>query len=698
MFEELSSGALVGAPDPCRAGKRQPRRLLFEQLEPRRPMAAQVVIDPAQPLGKISPDLIGTNVIYSREHDALWSDGRVAASLKNLNTGFMRYPGGEVTSFYHWNKLTGVPFVDSWNPNTPAASQPPHRWMSLDEYIQQARLAGAKPLVGVNIQSGHNHNRVADGVAEAVALVRYAKNRGYGVQHYFIDNEQYASNAKMSAKEYADYVNLYATAMRKVDPGLKIVVNWQNRVDNGLKTILHIAGKNIDIVDFHCYWNWGDATFNNWRGRGAMTHRGETYAAKIKAFRQEVDRAGLDIKLAVFEWNLGPTANRAEQPSPFQAALVNSEMFMQFVWGRLDAAAFWPLHYSTDSRDGEAGRSLLTADELQQSPTYQMLSMYKGLLGSQLVPAHFAGSGVLATAGFQPANDTTTVMLLNKTWQSSDLRLKLGRFLQQPGSYQVQAQVFRAAGGDLAADQGEIVNVPFVLDKASGEIRLTAAGFTLTKVTIKHLAPAAPQPVVQQPAPVVPPVTPPASPMTVGQTANKPNAGTSQTPPKVAAAVPPRPVTVQAPGSRSLLVPRRALARLPAQTVVHEPTVRSAHAPLPKPFDTPRSFVPTLISEPVLREPVVSENRGTPLPAPQQVIVTSEPVAHVELGRDELFAALTEDLAETTTASAWQADDAQDMHLTALLGAIHEDETVQRRRRNGQTPAERLLLLADENL
>ena len=108
-----------------------------------------------------------------------------------------------------------------------------------------------------------------------------------------------------------------------------------------------------------------------------------------------------------------------------------------------------------------------------------------------------------------------TVMLLEKTGHSSDLRISLGNFLQQPGSYQVQAQTFRAAGGDLQADRGEIVNVPFILDRRSGEIRLSVGDFTLTKLTIRHLPPTpaspqvktpvspVPQPIHPQPAPTV---------------------------------------------------------------------------------------------------------------------------------------------------------------------------------------------------
>lgn len=553
----MSRQSLGGLPRsssrPRRAPHQRPRSLQVEPLESRQVMAGLVSIDPAHSLGKISPDLIGTNVIYSREADALWADGSVAQSLKAIRTGFMRYPGGEVTSFYHWNRNTGVPFQDAWDGHVPV--QPYSEWMSFDEYMRQVQAAGGTPLVGINIQSGHNQGRVADGVAEAVALVKYAKNRGYGVEHYFIDNEQYADNANMTATEYANYVNLYASAMRSVDPNLKIVVNWQSFLNNGWKTILDIAGRNIDYIDFHAYWNRDAATFANWRGQRLMTHAGETYFAKIQNFREEIARQGLGAKVAAFEWNLGP-AKWDQRPSPFQAALMNSEVFMQFVWARLDAAAFWPLHYDASAREGEHDRSLLTAEELEHSAIYQMLAMYKELLGKQLLPVEFRGSGVLATAGYQAATDTTSVMLLEKTGIGRDLKIALGDFLKQPGSFQVQAQTFRAAGGDLQADRGEVVDIPYSIDRRSGVLSLSVGGYTLTKLTITHFETPALSSSSQSPprAPQLPP-TAAVAPPTTSPVAPEGNPAAEQLPPPGSVPTAPPASAVAAPISKGSLSP-----------------------------------------------------------------------------------------------------------------------------------------------
>lgn len=644
MFQRSHGSSPSASP---RADGAQIRRLEFEQLEQRQLLAGQVTVHTSHPLGTISPELIGTNVIYSRESDALWNDGRVAASLKDLRTGFMRYPGGEVTSFYHWNSNTGVPFRDTWDGPVPV--QPHSQWMSFDEYMRQVKLAGATPLVGINIQSGHNHDRVQEGIAEAVALVRYAQAKGYGVKHYFIDNEQYAENANMTATQYANYINLYADAMRKVDPALKIVVNWQGSMNDGWKVIFKIAGSNIDYVDFHAYWNRDAASFENWRGMRLMEHASETYFNKIQSFRQELERQGVDAKIAAFEWNLGP-AKWGERPSPFQAALINSETFMQFVWARLDAATFWPLHFDANARGAEDDRSLLTAGDLEQSAVYQMLSMYKGLLSKELVGIEFLGSGVLAVAGYQQTTDTTTVMLLEKTGNTADLRIALGDFLKQPGSFEVQAQTFRAAGGDLEADRGEIVNIPYTLNRDDGTIRLSVGGYTLTKLTIRN---------IEGTASAKPPASPP-------PTTNTPPTKTppENSPPTVDLAPP---VVTPPKGDSTRVAPPPSGPEIVAPPVIAPP---SAELPGPKivpPAGEVTGEPPGQVAEPTL---------APTTPPPETVSPLEEEPPVPPSAVDDVFDSLGSESTPT------QAED-ESLSLRALL-AIIPDEVVTVTKRRGR--------------
>ncbi len=336
---------------------------------------------------KISLDLIGTNLLYNAEKDAIWKDGHVADLLENLNVGYLRYPGGELTSSYHWNDLNGNGFKDSWDPkNKDLGKAPASEWMGVDEYLEQLKNSHAKPLLGVNVQSGHNFpKRHQESLDEAVALVKHVKHEGFAGATYFIDNEAYAKNASMDVETYAAYVNEYADRLRQEDGDIKIVANWQNKID-GLESLLNVAGRNIDYVDFHFYWNADDADFKNWRGHKPMTHENGkgmpeiTYTDKIAQFRGVAKRVYdkkaaekkpmKETKLAAFEWSLGPTKSTVK-PSHFETAIICAEMFMQFVQGDLDAAAVFPLHFDPSTHPDEVNHATLqpattatTAEEL----------------------------------------------------------------------------------------------------------------------------------------------------------------------------------------------------------------------------------------------------------------------------------------------------------------------------------------------
>ena len=140
----------------------------------------------------ISNNLIGFNMTYSFCPDSFWIKTNIKPALKNMKTGFVRYPDGEPTSYYHWNNLNGQGYMDNWNPNyNKKNDQDPKNYTDIDEYIRICRKTGVKPLVGINMESGIKYNRVNDGIEEAKALVKYCMDNNYDVEHFFLDNEPY---------------------------------------------------------------------------------------------------------------------------------------------------------------------------------------------------------------------------------------------------------------------------------------------------------------------------------------------------------------------------------------------------------------------------------------------------------------------------------------------------------------------------
>jgi hypothetical protein len=180
----------------------------------------------------------------------------VSGLLGNAGVRMMRYPGGSYGDIYHWETHTAPGgFVA---PNT-----------DFDTFMAGVHRAGGQAIVIANYGTGS-----AD---EAAGWVRQANVvKGYGVKYWEIGNENYGNghyganweadnHAEKTPAAYANEVVAYSTAMKAVDPSVKIgavltmPANWPDGIVAGgdsatwNRTVLSIAGPHIDFVVLHWY-------------------------------------------------------------------------------------------------------------------------------------------------------------------------------------------------------------------------------------------------------------------------------------------------------------------------------------------------------------------------------------------------------------------------------------------------------------
>ena len=382
--------------------------------------------------GSISDKLTGVNMIYCFEKDQRWAgdpEQRMTGMLKRMKTGIIRYPGGAVVEAWHWDQPNGSFTEDVWNPDRNISMEKtPEEYMDLDEYMTVVRAVGAEPLVGVNISSGKLFKKEVDGLKMAEGLVRHCIDKNYGVRYYYIGNEPYHNGAKIkrTATEYAEQVNKYAKVIHSVDPEAQIIANWERNVAGpGLKTLVQKAGKNINYIDFHWYWNWGKATWENWTAEIPMTTNSEFYrtgtsfSKEISRFADTMAAYGYpEIKLCALEWNIGP-AEEGRGPDEFQAGLMQAEMLMQFIDGGLEMATFWPLSWpnSKDSR-----YMLDSYDDYRERNTVRIFELLSGLAGGMLCEATSANYGIYPLAGIG-TDGSKYLLILNKNVSARSCRL-----------------------------------------------------------------------------------------------------------------------------------------------------------------------------------------------------------------------------------------------------------------------------------
>lgn len=337
-------------------------------------------------LGAISGNIFGLNAVYNNEKDVNWQAGAgvIPTKIDDLLPKQLRWPGGTVTTFYHWTRTSGVQgHADSWDPAyNPANDTPPANFMSVDEYLADAAAIGAEPLIGINMGSGMRFpSHSPSGLQEAKDLVAHVLTVNPNAKYFFLDNEPYQGDANYTytATTYAQTVHTYASALKSLHPGIKLIANsFPNPADlddaNGWTAkLMSIAGNDINYIDWHFYWNYNNATFANWTSQAAMLNQGAiTYKAQIAKFKTKYPSTSIGI--VVLEWNIGPNVTTpGTYPTQAQAALMVAEQFMQLIQAGSPMTCLWPTNWGGNPTWNN--RTLL--DESSSFATTKMYDMFK---------------------------------------------------------------------------------------------------------------------------------------------------------------------------------------------------------------------------------------------------------------------------------------------------------------------------------
>ena len=218
--------------------------------------AVTVTVNAGQQRATFPAAGVGTNVAV---YDGGMNGSAIPGLLSTAGIKSVRYPGGSYSDAYHWqnNTMDGGAYVA---PNT-----------DFDTFMGTVRAAGGQPIITTNYGSGTP--------SEAAAWVRYANvTKGYGVKYWEVGNEVYGNgeygakwendtHSSKSATTYANNLVQYISAMKAVDPSIKIgaVLTTPNSWPDGIvgpgdsqdwnHTVLSIAGSKIDFVIAHMYPN-----------------------------------------------------------------------------------------------------------------------------------------------------------------------------------------------------------------------------------------------------------------------------------------------------------------------------------------------------------------------------------------------------------------------------------------------------------
>ena len=239
---------------------------------------AELAIFTKQVQNPISPFILGQFVEHLERcvYDGIWTtDGKSLREdtldlIKQLNPPLIRYPGGNFASGYHWED--GIGPVDKRPARHDAAWQAEEsNKVGTDEFLAFCELIGTEPLLVVNDGSGS-----AEEAARWVAYcndpvdteqgARRAANghpAPYNVKYWGIGNEVWGpwQIGSTSAQEYSRRAHYFITAMKSVDPSIKVVAVGNNPLTDDPEdeaaiwnsVVLENLANEIDYLSWHIY-------------------------------------------------------------------------------------------------------------------------------------------------------------------------------------------------------------------------------------------------------------------------------------------------------------------------------------------------------------------------------------------------------------------------------------------------------------
>ena len=226
----------------------------------------------------------------------------ILQAVKELHPSCLRWPGGGYVAQYDWKWGIG--------PQENRERWAHWMWMDYDqncfgtdEFIRFCREVNSEPIIVVSVKFERPAEEYDSILQDAVNWLRYcnapatdewgAKRAAnghpepYNVKYWEIDNEMW----EMGIERYEKCVRDFSTAMRKIDPTIKIIACGGFRED---EQFIQRSGNYFDYLSLHHYEQQGGYA----TGPARLGQQYDRYAKMI------AEGPNPNIKLFISEWNL----------------------------------------------------------------------------------------------------------------------------------------------------------------------------------------------------------------------------------------------------------------------------------------------------------------------------------------------------------------------------------------------------------
>jgi len=297
----------------------------------------------------------------------------------------------------------------------------------LDSFVSYCRLVGAEPDLQVSLVTNAAGQPAT--AADAAAMVTYANvTKGYGIKYWSIGNEpdlytmQGLQGASYTADDYCTTFRAYATAMKAVDPTIKILgpeLSWKYVSGNDwLTPFLDGCQDVVDVVSVHRYPFGPTATTV-----AAAFGDAASFRQTVSALRANLDRHGMTATpLALTEEHITYDGDPAKStlpasPQTFYAGMWAADVLGVALEEGLWTSAFWHIADTSD------GWKLAFVQGGMPMPTYHAYALIATHFTGKVIKPTGVPTGFSVYANRDAGAGVTAVLVLNKTTTDSRLAL-----------------------------------------------------------------------------------------------------------------------------------------------------------------------------------------------------------------------------------------------------------------------------------
>jgi hypothetical protein len=426
---------------------------------------ATVNVDASTIVTKISPALFGNNSnLYMTQ---MVTESVLTEHITKLHPGIIRFPGGNLSSIYFWDKAPGNPPADAPVniPDMNGTMANAGYWygrnndgwtLSLDNYYQMLQQTGNEGIITLNYGYARYGNS-ADPVAAAAHLaadwVRYDNGRtkyweignesnGTWQAGYRIDQSQNKDGQPLliTGDLYGRHAKVFIDSLRKAAAeigktifiGIQLLehapASWATATDKSWNNgVLQQAGNAADFHIVHSYYT----PYNTNSTPLEILATANTVTKEIyDHVNTSVQAAGVHPKpLALTEWNIFAVGSMqmVSQVAGIHAAMVTAEL-MKNKFGmasRWDLANAWEngndhgLFSTGDAASGE--------QRWEPRPAFYYLYFMQKTLGDRCINATSTDTNVISYASIFSSGEIST-MLVNKSNVQKNVQLQFKNF------------------------------------------------------------------------------------------------------------------------------------------------------------------------------------------------------------------------------------------------------------------------------